>query len=915
MPALSPERWRQIDALFAEALDLPPDERTAFLRHACGDDPALYREVVALLESACPAEQVLGESVTQFAAPLLAALESDLGAAEAPARLGPYRLIGELGRGGMGTVYLAERADGQFEQHVALKLVKRGMDTDEILRRFRHERQILASLQHPHIAQLYDGGVADDGRPYLVMEYVDGRPIGSYCDAHTLRIDERLTLFAAVAEAVQYAHRNLVVHRDLKPGNILVTDDGQVKLLDFGIAKLLDDEASDRSVPVTQAGVRVMTPAYAAPEQIHGGAITTATDVYALGVILYELLTGHRPLPLKGQAPREAEQTFLNTALERPSTAVTRPLERRQPDGTTTLKTPEALSASRATSVERLQKQLRGDLDTILLKALRKEPERRYASPEAFLDDIQRHQAGLPVQARPDTLGYRVGKFIKRHRFSVSAAGVFVLLLSAFAIALGVQQAQTARERDRAEQERDKAERVVTVFTEMLEAADPGEARGDTLTVYEALSQSRQHIDTALVELPAVQAEMYSVLGRVYRGMGRYEQSQAVLKQALALRQTTLEASHPEVAETLTDLAEVTEKAGDYEAAEAYHQQALALRQHRLGDTHPATIESLNRLASLFYRRGDLPNASARLEELLAVNRQVFGDHHLATATVLHDLGTVLKRMEAFDRAAEAMREALAIRRDSLGADHPLVLSTLSNLASLLSDSGAYDEAEAYFREVMVIRRRILGNEHPDLALTLAGLGVVLQRKGALDEAERFYKQALAINEKELGPDHPTVGLDLATLAKLLQEKGETEEAEQNYGRALTIFRARFPPEHPAIALPLVNWGRLLVEKQAYARALPMLQEGFTIRTAGFGPTYWGTAQAQGALGACLLGLGRYDEAEPLLTESYALLLDQRGPDDANTNTVRHHLINLYNAWGQPDKAAVYQKPSEQTDP
>ncbi len=579
------------------------------------------------------------------------------------------------------------------------------MDTDEILRRFRHERQILASLQHPNIARLYDGEATEDGRPYLVMEYVEGESIDRYCDARTLSVDERLRLFEAVCEAVHYAHQNLVVHRDLKPSNMLVTEGGQVKLLDFGIAKLLDEHPS---APVTRAELRVMTPAYAAPEQLHGETITTATDVYALDVVLYELLTGHRPSASEA-APR-AEP-------ERASTAVARPAERPRRSGLAETVTPEALSRARGTSVD------------------------------AFLDDIRRHQAGLPVQARPDTLGYGLGKFVRRNKAGVAAAVAFTVLLLGFTVATALQQAATARERDRAEQERDKAERVVAVFAEMLEAADPGAARGDTLSVYEALSQSQQRIDTALVEQPAVQAELYSVLGRVYQGLGRYAQAQDVLEQALALRKSLLPNPHPELAETLNDLAGATEKTGDYEAAEAYHRQALALRQRLFGTTHPAAIESLNRLAALLYRRGDLQQAAARLEELLAANRQVFGERHLTTAEVLNDLGTVLKRMEAFDRAAVAMHEALSIRRDALGADHPLVLSTLSNLASLLSDSGDYDEAEALFREVLAQRRRILGDQHPDLALTLAGLGVVLQRKGSLDEAEAVYRAALAIND------------------------------------------------------------------------------------------------------------------------------------------------------------------------
>jgi len=427
MDTLPPDRWYAVDRIFTEALDLRDGERAVFVRQACGSDDALYDEVIALLQSREAAQAALGESATAFAALLLPDLQHHLDdAARLPSgtRIGPYRLLEEIGRGGMGTVYLAERIDA-YHRRVALKLVKRGMDSDEILRRFRYERQILAGLEHPHIARLYDGGLSDDGRPYLAMEYVDGRPIDQYCDAATLDIDARLRLFASVCEAVQYAHQNLVVHRDLKPSNVLITAAGQVKLLDFGIAKLLDEEAAGVSAPVTRTGLRVMTPAYAAPEQVRGEAITTATHVYALGVVLYKLLTGQRPYEDVEENAQAAERAVLEQEPVRPSTAITKATE--------TL-TPERASAARATSVERLQRRLQGDLDVMVLKALRKEPERRYASAAAFAEDIRRHLDGLPVTARPDTRSYRVRKFVRRHRFGVGTAAVFALLVSAFTL-------------------------------------------------------------------------------------------------------------------------------------------------------------------------------------------------------------------------------------------------------------------------------------------------------------------------------------------------------------------------------------------------------------------------------------------------------------------------------------------------
>ncbi len=417
------DRWIQIQALFDATLARPKDERTAFLRAACGDDPALYAEVASLLEADDGSHSLLdGSALDAF--PEVMLMEGQ--------RVGAYRILHEIGAGGMGTVFLAERADGQFEQRVALKLIKRGMDTEQILQRFRSERQILARLNHPHITRLFDGGLTDDGLPFFAMEYVEGVPIDAYCDVHHLTIEERLHVFRAVGEAVQYVHRNLIVHRDLKPENILITGDGTVKLLDFGIAKVLGNDESAN----TQVGRRVMTPAYAAPEQIRGEPITTATDVYALGLVLYELLSGHRPYRLSGASQVERESLICSSEPSPPSTMVGRVETASDREVT-----PATISLTRRTRTDRLRRRLSGDLDTICLKALRKEPERRYISAEQFVEDVRRHLAGLPVMARRETAAYRMQKFIRRHRSGVVAA--IILLLG-----LGTLLTDTGRARE-----------------------------------------------------------------------------------------------------------------------------------------------------------------------------------------------------------------------------------------------------------------------------------------------------------------------------------------------------------------------------------------------------------------------------------------------------------------------------------
>ena len=443
------ERWQQADAVFSEALDLPPEKRAAFLDEACAGDADLRREVERLFEADAQAGLFLETPSDWFDAPRLpgpgVAAEGDRARrAVLGQQVGPYRLLDEIGHGGMGTVYLAERADGQFEQQVALKLVRSGVATDEALRRFRLERQILAGLHHPHVARLLDGGVTEDGTPYFVMEYVAGIPIDRYCDEHRLSIAERLRLFCTVCAAVQYAHQNLVVHRDLKPSNILVTDDGQVKLLDFGIARLLDPEARTLSPALTQTGLRLMTPEYASPEQVRGEPVGTASDGYQLGVLLYELLTGHRPYRLPGRLLHHIERIVCEEMPTRPSTAVVQIEEVEvSGDGGTQSITPEQVSRARSTSIERLRRRLAGDLDNIVLMALRKEPARRYASVGNLEADIQRHLTGLPVRARPDTLVYRATKFVRRNWIGV-AATLLVMLSLVAGLTVALWQARIA---------------------------------------------------------------------------------------------------------------------------------------------------------------------------------------------------------------------------------------------------------------------------------------------------------------------------------------------------------------------------------------------------------------------------------------------------------------------------------------
>ena len=741
MPDRSALHWQRLDTLLAEALGHDPTERRAFLRDACAEDPALYQEAAAMLAEADKAAEVLGESAAPFAATLLAA-EAEPPGIPAGMRVGPYRIEGEAGRGGMGVVYLARRADGAFEKTVALKLVKRGMDTDEVLARFRRERQVLASLEHPGIARLLDGGAAPDGRPYLAMEYVEGEPITAYAERRGLGVEARLALFGRACEAVQHAHRRLVVHRDLKPSNILVAEgeDGapEVKLLDFGIARLLE-AAPDEAL--TRTTLRRLTPAYAAPEQVRGGAITTATDVYALGVVLYELLAGQRP-------PRSPK----------PPSAVA----------------PVGRSRS-----------LRGDLDTICLKALREEPEARYPSVEALLDDLHRHREGLPIQARRATAGYRVRKFVGRHRVAVIGTGVVVLALSAAFVGLAAAQQNAARERDRAEE-------VAAFLTDLLQRPNPLVSRGDTVTVREVLDEGAARIERELADQPELRADLMAVMASAYLGLGHHAEAERLLRGALAERRRLFGDGHESVEHTLSPLAWALYAQGRYAEAEPLLREALALRQRRRDPE--------------------------------------------AVASVMNGLGRVLWKLGRPAEAERMLRDALDTSRRP-GVDPQTATVTLTNLGHILREQGRAEEAEAVYRDALARRRAHWGEEHPEVAGAVVNLALALQSQGTLGEAERLFREGLEMRRRTQGPAHADVGIDLSQLAGVLLEQGQVGEAEAMYRESIGIQRRALDAGQDPTYLSetLHALALLLVATERRAEAAALLEEAVALRQQVYG--------------------------------------------------------------------------------
>ena len=957
---LASPRCAEVDVLFDQALDLPPEKRPAFLEAACKGDVMLRRTVETLLFHA---EE--GEGRTGFPEGFLEerplgldgllqqvaeGLEKELEDPLTDQRIGPYQIIDEVGRGGMGVVYRAERAEGPFSQEVAIKLLPRGRDTAALLRRFEQEQRVLALLNHPHVARLLDGGLAEGGRPYFVMEYVDGEPLDAYCDRHRLSIGKRLRLFLAVCEAVQFAHQNLIVHRDLKPSNILVaspTEEGgrpEVKLLDFGIAKLLRGEGeSSAHEALTRTGERLLTPEYAAPEQIRGEAVTTATDAYSLGVLLYELLTGQRPCSTTGRSRYEVEQAVCKTEPTRPSTAVTRPSGEA---GAAPAPSPEAVGRARRLRVDQLQRALRGDLDAICLKALRKEPGARYASAEALAEDVRRYLSGQPVQARRGSVGYRAGKYVQRHRWGVAVAALFVLLLAGYAltVTMHAKQIREALARERAE--KTKSEQVTAYVTDLFGLADPHGSSGEVVSMGNLLERGAELAERRLEGQPEVQAELMNVRGQIYRKSGLFEKSHSFLEAALELRRSVFEDPHPalatslnelaltlshtgdyeaarsllnealamwrtlpgdrmEEAKTLSNLARVLKFEGKYEQAEAYYREALAMQRQEARGDHDDVALTLNNFAVLLENQGRYVAAESLYVEALTMQQRMSGENHVLVGLRLSNLGAIKMRLEQYDVADSLYRRALTIQQDVLGPDHHYVAATLKNMGSLLRLRGDLDEAEPYLRKALAIQRRVYGNVNFRVAVSYYDLGVLLHVRGDYAAADSAYSRVLEIDSRLYPDDHIEIGKDLTKLAELAYDQGDIAEADRRYRRAIAGLR-KAAPTSTSMASALLGYSLLMIKQARLSEAESLLREALAIRQASFPEGHSERAEARGVLGVCLAQLGRYKEAETHLQEAYAAL-QMRNQGDRYREVVLEGLVDLYKAWGKPDRAASYR--------
>ena len=835
--------WDRLVDIFESAGALAEGDRAGFLDRACAGDGSLRAEVEAMLETARPDGALSIERLVVETRPPEVDGDPWIGRT-----LGPWRLTRRIGHGGMGLVYGALRADGSYRQEVAVKLMRPASRDPYAAERFRTERQVLASLKHPNIAALLDGGFADDGTPFLVMELVDGFPLTDWCRSGGLSLGARLDLFRVVCDAVQHAHRALVVHRDLKPSNILVSSGGDVKLLDFGIAKLLEPEAFGVESSATETGMRALTPDYAAPEQRHGGRVTTATDVYGLGVVLYELVAGVRP--------RAEGQGGEPTTLTPPSEAVRRGLG--------------AGEGTREPERKRRSRRIRGDLDRIVLTALRDEPERRYGSAGQLGEELGRFLDGRPVLAQPDTFGYRLRKFVGRNRVAVAAASVFVTSLATFGSISAWQARVLAQQRRVAQRERDASEQVTRVLIDLFETTNPSvRPDGDRMPVGEFLRGSQARALALLRDQPGVRASLQHVFGLIHQTRGQYAPARLALEDALAERRRLLGPDAPATLESLQALGEVCHEGGDDVRARALLEESLARHRRMFGERDARTARVLAALAAVESRH-DIEKAGELWRRALEIRRAVLPAGHPDVAASLAALGGYFYERGDFAHARDLYREALASLRKTEDGRHPLNIEIRDDLAAVLDLLNAHAEAEALQHEAIAIGREVLGRESATVANLLNNLGGTYAQQGKLAEAERTYRESFEIHRSLFGEEHWRTRNVARNVGRVLEIRGRYAEALEWMDRAIVRPRAGGNSDDVGSWLTRAQRARVLFrvgrrsEAMAEARAAVGFLEGSADVRAG-----WRLAVARLILGRMLDESDRPREAEPVLAAAF----------------------------------------------
>jgi len=806
------------------ALNEEKSARAAFLDRACDGDEALRRAVELLLAQhekeddflEVPAMEVAAKGLARDQQDAATQTVADLASVERIS-IGPYRLLQKLGEGGMGEVWLAEQSK-PVRRLVALKLIKAGMDTREVVARFDSERQALALMDHPAIAKVFDAGSTPEGRPYFVMEFVAGIPITTYCDKHKMTTRQRMELFIQVCEGVQHAHQKAIIHRDLKPSNILVSEvDGKPmpRIIDFGLAKATSQRLTDVSV-YTRVGTFLGTLEYMSPEQAdsEGEDIDTRTDVYSLGVVLYQLLVGALPLDLKKLAYDEILHRLRDKEVPKPSSRIM------------SLGGDSAITAkNRSTDAPSLNRQLRGDPDAVVLKALEKDRQRRYGSPSELAADLGRYLRNEPVSAHTPSAAYRARKYVRRHRLGVAVAAGLVAMLAGFAVAQGVQLRRTKFERDRANRERDRATRITDFITGMFKVSDPSEARGNTVTAREILDKASNDIKTGMAKDPDAQAGMMQVMGEVYINLGLFSRAKDLEQQSLDIRRRILGPENPDTLASMDDLAGALEQCGQYAEAAKMFRQEIDISRRVLGTESPQTLNAMNNLADDLRYDGHDAEGERLGRETLDISRRVLGPEHQITLSTMNNLALCLESEGRFPESETLFRAVLDTNRRVLGQEHPDTLNSMNNLSFALFAEHRYVEAEKVNREAFDIRRRVLGPDHPQTLVSMENLGFALLCEGRYAEAEKLERKSLDGHRRVFGPEHPQTLNTMAALALVLSREARYAEAEKLARDSIDISSRVLGPENSNTAVHVYYLACIEARKGNRSEALSLLRQ------------------------------------------------------------------------------------------
>lgn len=842
-------RLARIREIFDNALELEGGARSAYLDEACGGDAELRREVEDFLGAYHRSPGTWENPVADL---LLGVLRESGSSLKEGTRIGRYEIIRQIGYGGMGAVYEAIRADDQFRKHVAIKFLRSGIEGDHAIRRFRRERQILANLNHRNITSLLDGGVTHDGQPYIVMEYVDGQPITTWCDQRRLGLPERLLLLRQVCGAVQHAHQKLVVHRDLKPGNILVTEDGTVKLLDFGIAQLLQTDTMEGELPVTQGSMRAYTPEYASPEQVRGESVLTASDIYSLGVVSCELLTRHRPFDFKSLNTSQTMETILY----------------KEPPVPSMLLTDADVEMLGARSLPRLVRRVTGDLDAIVLQALRKEPERRYSTVEQMNRDFQRYSDGLPVSARIDGLGYRIGKFIRRHKFESIVSGAFLVSVLGGTITSvrAANQAEIAR--NRAEVERAKTDQVNEFLVGMLSSADPRES-GSNVTVAEVLHKAAASVAEADLD-PELEAQIRHTLAQTFQSLGLNREAGEHAERAYRLRLGIYGDTDQRTSYSLSYVAGAAEARGDFVVAESIARVNLEMQRKMPVIDPPSLATTLDNLARMIEHQGRLADAMPIKEEALSLRRAQKDTADMEDISyTLANLAVSYLYLENFTKAESLAREGLDNTAQHRGVESFEYGIMLRTLTSVLNEQKRFEAADSTIRQSRDILARVAGVQHAEYVRTVAQLAELRYTMGDMEGAVAAGQEVVSRIGDTFHESESSAATSLRVLGMALDSLRRYDEGGEALYRSLEIRRKYLPAEHWAIASSESYWGRHL----------------------GI--------------------VGRNAEAETLLLRAYVRLADARGESAAVTKLTARWIEQFMTKQGRHKEAAIWRARAE----